>query len=376
MAHIKTFRLFLLLLLSTGIIKQASAQCPAVIPNINNSANYSAINNAYNIPCGSTTANLSALTTSNRPGGSVLTWHTTTPATTANRIDPATSVGGGTMKLYAAFYNASLNCFSPTKEVTLYVPICAADDDYSATTVTQGVPKTLPTLYANDKYNGNGFTAPNANISFIYELWNTSYATVNSDGTIDVLPSTPVGTYKFYYKIIDEDPDAVKGSNSSIGEVTIVVVAATLPVDFGNVAATLRDNTLTVDWTTLSETNNDHFDVEISTNGKDFNKAGTVKSKATNSTTGNLNYTFSIAAGASGLLSLFLLGFAGFIGFRKRFGKLLTVCFLTLAFTGLYSCTKSDSALVDHHSDIYIRIAQIDKDGKSSYSKVVKAVHR
>lgn len=68
--------------------------------------------------CPATTIDLTTITATNLPSGATLTWHTGTPATTANQItagnpltDPA-AVPAGTY--YAAFYDAANNCFSGT----------------------------------------------------------------------------------------------------------------------------------------------------------------------------------------------------------------------------------------------------------------------
>lgn len=87
MLQTNNFRFVIALLISLVAIKKASAQCPTVVPVLRNDTHYSATNSAYNIPCGSTTANLEVLTSSNQPGGSILTWHTGNPATAANRIN-------------------------------------------------------------------------------------------------------------------------------------------------------------------------------------------------------------------------------------------------------------------------------------------------
>ncbi|MBB6369639.1 hypothetical protein [Chryseobacterium shigense] len=196
------------------------------VPNINNAANYSMVNSAYSIPCGSVTANLSGLTASNKPSPSsvILTWHSASPATGANRINPVTAVTGATRKIYAAFFDSVNGCYSEVKEITIYAPICAVNDDYTSTPIMKGNAAVLPSLFSNDLYNGSNFTMPNPNVEFIYELWNTSYATINTDGTINVKPATPPGTHNFLYKICDKDPDAVSGSNCSTATVTVKIL--------------------------------------------------------------------------------------------------------------------------------------------------------
>jgi hypothetical protein len=60
--------------------------------------------------CTSQTANLTTITAINQPANTTVTWHSGTPATSANLVTTPTAVGGGTY--YAAFYNSSSNCYS------------------------------------------------------------------------------------------------------------------------------------------------------------------------------------------------------------------------------------------------------------------------
>jgi hypothetical protein len=76
--------------------------------------------------CPATTVDLSTITASNTPGGTTLTWHSATPATTANKLSSVTALAAGTY--YAAFYDAGLNCYSNsgagTTPVTATVITC------------------------------------------------------------------------------------------------------------------------------------------------------------------------------------------------------------------------------------------------------------
>lgn len=76
--------------------------------------------------CPATTVDLSTITASNTPGGTTLTWHSATPATTANKLSSVTALAAGTY--YAAFYDAGLNCYSNsgagTTAVTATVITC------------------------------------------------------------------------------------------------------------------------------------------------------------------------------------------------------------------------------------------------------------
>ncbi|MCH5719199.1 hypothetical protein [Niabella hibiscisoli] len=69
---------------------------------------------------------------------------------------------------------------------------------------------------------------------------------------------------------------------------------------------------------------------------------------------------------AAGLL-LLLLSFS-------KYKKVLSVFTLLTLSCLLYGCSKSSLPAEDLNTTIYVRIAQIDKDGAMSFSKAVKVV--
>jgi hypothetical protein len=98
-----------------------------------------------------------------------------------------------------------------------------------------------------------------------------------------------------------------------------------LPVTFGMLTATPRTGSVDVSWTTYTETNNLYFEVERSTDARQFTPIGRVDSKSKSGDfQGVLNYTFTDAHPSAG--------------------------------TNFY------------------RIRQVDRDGSSSYSDIAKAV--
>jgi hypothetical protein len=150
-----------------------------------------------------------------------------------------------------------------------------------------------------------------------------------------------------------------------------------LPVIFGTVEAFFSGETLTVNWEALKEINNSHYDVELSADGVHFTKIGTTPTQAPNgSSDETLNYSFSgsvngIALGAG----LFAMLMGGLLSKRKR---IMAALLIGLGCTGiLYSCSKNaGDSLGDNEGKYFVRVAQVDKDGTTSYSKTVTVIKK
>lgn len=163
------------------------------------------------------------------------------------------------------------------------------------------------------------------------------------------------------------------GGTSSSGFIQVYESAQAMPVLWDAVNATISNRQLAVSWTTRSETNNDHFRVEASTNGQDFTAIANVVSKAPN---GNSSTTidYTIKADINGITAIAGWGVLSFLalaipaGSRRLKGLLL----LIIGSSVLYSCAKtSNEQLNTNETKMYIRIAQVDKDGATTYSKTV-----
>jgi len=160
------------------------------------------------------------------------------------------------------------------------------------------------------------------------------------------------------------------------GTATITIEAEdiTLSVDFGNIMASQRGNLLTVNWSSLKETNNDHFEIEASIDGKNFTKIGEQKSQTKDGNSDEqLNYSFEKnSTEIAFAISLLALGLV--LPFKRKIRWMVS----SVAIAGIllfgFSCTKNDKSLLENSDSLYIRIAQVDKDGTKSYSKVVKVV--
>lgn len=94
-------------------------------------------------------------------------------------------------------------------------------------------------------------------------------------------PNTSAGAY-----IIDDGPSApitVEGSGTT----------SVLPVELTNFIVVKQDKSLELQWQTASELNNEKFEIEMSQNGRTFQKIGDVKGNGT--TSAQTDYSFPIA---------------------------------------------------------------------------------
>lgn len=149
-----------------------------------------------------------------------------------------------------------------------------------------------------------------------------------------------------------------------------------LPVIFDRVTASVSGKQLQVSWTTLSETHNAYFQVQVSADGLDFTDIGSVDSKAADgSSSAGIQYHFSKALGSVAVFGLSLLGLFSGLWYRglKRSKAILGVLSLScLVVIGARCSAKPDG--IDRYPDkLYVRVAQVDKDGGKTYSGIVLA---
>ncbi|MGE9313817.1 GEVED domain-containing protein [Niabella sp. CJ426] len=164
-------------------------------------------------------------------------------------------------------------------------------------------------------------------------------------------------------------------TNGEVEDLRINVVSV-LPVTFGNIEAYIQNNRLFVNWQSLQEVNNDHYTVEVSTDGEHFQSIGTVVSKTGGDSSIAVSYSFTkdltggIVIGTV-FLSIALLGSAGK---RKRWTT--TAAIIMLTGIGIVACKKDATTSLNAGEKLFVRIAQSDKDGTVSYSKVVQIIRR
>jgi len=164
---------------------------------------------------------------------------------------------------------------------------------------------------------------------------------------------------------------------TSVGT-TLGTSAIALPVTFGTVSASVSAGVCIVSWQTLAETGNDHFEVQASEDGKTFTTVYTVASKAPNGNSDSpIDYSLSFSLAAITALSgLGLLALLALTVPRKRNKWVSFTALLAMGIVVWSSCTKTGIAANEGVGKIYVRIAQVDKDGTKSYSKVVLVNNR
>jgi hypothetical protein len=171
--------------------------------------------------CPAATVNLTTITATNLPASTTLTWHTATPATTANKVATPSAVAAGTY--YAAFFDATNNCYSGTggngSATTL---VTATTTTCAALTANNPTTQTVP---GGQVYTGNAGTelAPSGGTGpYTYSNGSSDPACINPGGGATALPPasnltvtnsttgaytytapTAAGTYFFCIKVCD-----------------------------------------------------------------------------------------------------------------------------------------------------------------------------
>ncbi len=219
----------------------------------------------------------------------------------------------------------------------------------------------------------------------------------NETGTaVDTTVTNPAGYYLFgdlapgNYTIRLTVPDnhtiAGASDNQTDENITVTLadepvantwfsLAQPLPVDFGTVTAAITKDGLLVNWSTLKEVSNDHFEVEASTDGTHFHALGSLSSKAIDGNSDSaLFYVLEISREKLSAvlgLTLSLLSLVSMAAFKKRRGLLV----MLIIVTGLYACSKNENSIISKDADLFVRIKQVDKDGCFKYSTTVKVVN-
>lgn len=208
-------------------------------------------------------------------------------------------------------------------------------------------------------YNGNEVTAGQEILNFDPSL--LSFTDLR-DGSTET---------SFKYSFVD-----AAGQKGNSPATFTVKWDGSLPVMWGAISARYSNGQLTVIWNTETEMNNDHFDVEASTDGVHFTNVGVVATKAPGGSSDvELNYSYSKTMNGASLAFISLL-FVG-VGFVYSKGRGSKVLMMGLAVIGVVilgvSCNKKDIPARGNGGELFVRIVQVDKDGTKITSKIVRA---
>lgn len=154
------------------------------------------------------------------------------------------------------------------------------------------------------------------------------------------------------------------------------VASAVLPATFGNVSAVAGNGTVEVQWTTLSETNNQQFEIQLSRDGNSFTGIKTIPTLAPGGSSAvPVNYHVVINGPSATLLFSISLFFPLLYLMRKKHIRLAGILLLLPGITFLSGCQKQPTSVDTNETRVFLRVAQVDQDGRISYSKTVKVVN-
>ncbi|MGE9311539.1 SdrD B-like domain-containing protein [Niabella sp. CJ426] len=240
---------------------------------------------------------------------------------------------------------------------------------YANATATAGYDRATVKLFKDGSEVGSTVTNPAGYYTF-GDL---------APGTYTIRLTKPAGQNIFNASDGNTDTDITFTIGSTpVTNTYFTLTPIATPVTFGAVSAKIANSQLWVNWSTLSEDNNDHFNIEVSRDGNSFIPVGSVKTKAVNGNADEpIYYSFTVANGTV-YNTLGILFFTVALGLlvmglnTKRWIPALMVLF----FLSSTSCSKNTTEDIDTETSVYIRIKQVDKDGVFKYSKVTKAETR
>jgi energy-converting hydrogenase Eha subunit A len=197
-------------------------------------------------------------------------------------------------------------------------------------------------------------------------------------------PNTPTNIYFTAATTFDEVELVFNTSVISIGLAldyriynAFGAAPGTLPVTFNGLSAKIQGGNLMVDWNTESEKDNDKFIVQGSSDGKSWTDLGTVATKAPDGNSSvKISYSFSRQWGDTVLAGFGLLGLLLLPAVRNR---LMRLGMLIVVVSMVVACAKDNDGMQNLEDGsragkaTYIRIAQVDKDGTTTYTQPVVA---
>lgn len=207
-------------------------------------------------------------------------------------------------------------------------------------------------------------------------VWQKNFGGTANDIFYGITQSTD-GGYMLAGHTYSTDGDVTGQHGGGCADLWAVKISAdeSLPITFGAVDAVIKNGELHVNWTSQSEINNAYYLVEVSADGKNFTTISDqilTKAKNGNSDT-PLQYHFTKSYTAIHVLVMLFLGLS--FGFNTRKRLLLTGFMVIGGALFVLSCNKNTNDIqYDRGQKLYLRIAQADKDGATSYSRIISVV--
>ena len=146
------------------------------------------------------------------------------------------------------------------------------------------VPDGAPNVDVTLSWNSNQCT--NYNITDINDLrvvrWNDGTSLWESEGNGGTTGNAIAGT------VTTGSPLTIASEIFTLGSVSVL---SPLPIELLEFTATQNNNTISLEWSTATELNNDHFIIEHSSSGKDFLPIGRVEGNGTTKTIHSYSFT-------------------------------------------------------------------------------------
>jgi Secretion system C-terminal sorting domain len=137
--------------------------------------------------CPALTIDLSTISASNLPLGTVLEWHTSATPTALTKLNIVSSLSAGTY--YATFHDLTFNCYSPTASVSASIVTCCNAGNEAPLLSAVSVSNVCPAL----SINLTGITASNTPSGTVLELHTSASPT--SGTLVSAAASVNIGTY-------------------------------------------------------------------------------------------------------------------------------------------------------------------------------------
>ncbi|MBZ4189843.1 hypothetical protein [Niabella beijingensis] len=152
--------------------------------------------------------------------------------------------------------------------------------------------------------------------------------------------------------------------------------STTLPVNFTTITAAIKNNMLTVKWMLMTETKEGRFNIEVSHNGDQFIKVGSLDAH-TGANALQLAYSFStsLTGFQRSLMGVPLVLLLGLTGLKRRKDGIFSAVMVLFLCGALYGCSKSPVVVQESEiQSVFVRIEQVEKDNTNIYSKVIRVV--